>query len=132
MKNIFSKLFRFVQVSPPEKVKDSFMEKFGESINIEWLQTEDCFEAIFYLDDVEHIAHFDSSGKLHNLKKNLSILSSPEQIKQKAAQYGELMNVIEIIEDEVVGYEIIIRDEDLIRYSLLLNEKGGLIQKSKL
>jgi hypothetical protein len=42
------------------------------------------------------------------------------------------MNVIEICEDEIVGYELIVRDETLIRFSLLLNEKGGLIHKTKL
>ena len=132
MKNIFSKIFKFSNVSLPEAVENSFSEKFGESINIEWLHSDDFYEAIFYLDEIEHIAHFDSSGKLLNLKKNLSVQSAPEHIKQKALQHGEIMNIIEIREDEIVGYELIVRDEALIRFSLLLNEKGGLIQKSKL
>ncbi len=132
MKNILSKIFKFSSVSLPEAVKDSFFQKFGDSINVEWLHSDDFYEAIFYLEGIEHIAHFDSVGKLINLKKNLPIHATPEHIKQKAALHGELMNVIEIIEDEIVGYELIIRDEVLIRYSLLLNEKGGLIQKNKL
>ena len=132
MKNIFSKIFKFSNVSLPPEVKDSFEEKFGGSINVEWLQTDDFFEAIFYHEDIEHIAHFDSSGKLHNLKKNLSLNATPPHIKEKASQHGELMKAIEISEDEIVGYELIIRDEALIRFSLLLNEKGGLIHKSKL
>jgi len=132
MKNILSKIFKFSNVSLPKLVKDSFFEKFGDSINVEWLHFDDFYEAIFYLQEIEHIAHFDSEGKLLNLKKNLSIQSTPEHIKRKAAEHGELMNVIEIREVEIVGYELIIRDETLIRFSLLLNEKGGLIQKSKL
>jgi hypothetical protein len=132
MKNILSKIFNFSNVSLPIAVKDSFFEKFGDSINVEWLHSDDFYEAIFYLEEIEHIAHFDSAGKLLNLKKNLSVLSAPEHIKRKAAEHGELMNVIEIREDEIVGYELIVRDETLIRFSLLLNEKGGLIQKSKL
>jgi len=132
MKNIFSQIFKFATISLPSKVKDSFTEKFGDSINIEWLQTDDFYEAIFYLEDIEHIAHFDSTGKLLNLKKNLSIQSTPQHIKEKASQHGELMNVIEISEEDIVGYELIVRDEALIRFSLLLNEKGGLIHKSKL
>ncbi len=132
MKNILNKIFKFSTVSLPEAVKDAFFQKFGDSINVEWLHSDDFYEAIFYLDDIEYIAHFDSIGKLINLKKNLPIHATPEHIKQKAALHGELMNVIEIIEEEIVGYELIVRDETLIRYSLLLNEKGGLIQKSKL
>jgi len=132
MKNILSKIFKFSSVSLPEAVKNSFSEKFGDSINVEWLQTDDFFEAIFYHEDIEHIAHFDCTGKLLNLKKNLSVHDAPVHIKEKAAQHGEIMNVIEISEEEIVGYELIVRDEGLIRFSLLLNEKGGLIQKSKL
>lgn len=132
MKNILSKIFKFSSVSLPPKVKDSFFEKFGDSINVEWLHADDFYEAIFYLEEIEHIAHFDTTGKLLNLKKNLPISSTPLHIKEKANLHGELMNVIEIREVEIVGYELIIRDETLIRYSLLLNEKGGLIQKCKL
>lgn len=132
MKNILSKIFHFSSVTLPPSIKDSFSEKFGVSINVEWLQIEDFYEAIFYFKDIEHIARFDITGKILNLKKNLPIHSTPQHIKEKAAKHGELMNVIEIQEDEIVGYELIVRDETLIRFSLLLNEKGGLINKSKL
>lgn len=132
MKNILSKLFKFSTISLPSPVKNSFLDQFGDSINVEWTQSDDFYEAIFYRDEIEHIAHFDSSGKLLNLKKNLPIHATPIHIKEKGQKHGEIMNVIEIREDDIVGYELIIRDEALIRYSLLLNEKGGLIQKSKL
>lgn len=132
MKNILSKILKFSSVSLPVNVKNSFLEKFGDSLNVEWLRTDDFYEAIFYREEIEHIARFDSTGKLLNLKRNLPIHATPDHIKTKAADHGELMNVIEISENEIVGYELIIRDEELIRFSLLLNEKGGLIQKSKL
>jgi hypothetical protein len=132
MKNILGKILNFSSVALPEVIKKSFFEKFGNSINVEWLHSDDFYEAIFYLNDVEHIAYFDMSGQLLNLKKNLSIQSVPDHIKNKAALHGELMNCIEISESEIVGYELIVRDEALIRFSLLLNEKGGLINKGKL
>jgi len=132
MKNILSKIFKFSSVTLPPLVIDSFSKKFGESINVEWIQTDDFYEAIFYLEEMEHIARFDSTGKIINQKKNLPIHSTPQHIKDKAAVHGELMNVIEICEAEIVGYELIVRDEALIRFSLLLNEKGGLIHKCKL
>ncbi len=132
MKHILSKIFHFSSVTVPSKVKNLFLQKFGESLNIEWFKTDDFYEAIFYLEDIEHIARFDSAGELLNLKKNLPIQSTPQHIKDKAAEHGELMNVIEISESEIVGYELIVRDDGLIRFSLLLNEKGGLLHKSKL
>lgn len=132
MKNIFGKLFKFTTINVPIPVRESFLAQFGDSINVEWIQTDDSFEAIFYLDEVEHIAHYDQNGKLLNLKTNLPIQEIPEHIQKKGLEHGEIMNVIEIRENEIVGYELIVRDETLIRYSLLLNENGGLIQKSKL
>jgi hypothetical protein len=132
MKNILSKIFKFSTVSLPPKVQEAFLGKFGDSLNIEWIKSDDFYEAIFYHEEYEHIARFDSSGNILNLKRNLPIHNTPEHIKAKATQHGELMNVIEISEGEIVGYELIIRDEELIRFSLLLNEKGGLIQKNKL
>ena len=132
MKNIFSKIFKFTNVNLPRPVKIAFSEKFGESINVEWLQIDDFFEAIFYLEEMEHIARFDANGKILNVKRNLSIHSIPAPINEKASLHGELMNVIEISEETIVAYELIVRDETLTRFSLLLNEKGGLIHKSKL
>lgn len=132
MKNILTKILKFSKVSIPAKVKASFLEKFGDSLNVEWLHTDESYETIFYLEEIEHIAHFDTNGKLINLKKNLPLHTAPAHIILKAAIHGELMNVIEIREEEIVGYELIVRDETLIRFSVLLNEKGGLIQKNKL
>lgn len=132
MNHILNKVFHFSNVTLPPVIKKSFFEKFGESLNVEWLQTDDFYEAIFYLEDIEHIASFDSFGKILYLKKNLSIHSTPQHIAEKASKHGELMNAIEIYENEIVGYELIVRDNMLIRFSLLLNEKGGLIHKSKL
>lgn len=132
MKNIFSKLFKFTTINVPQPVRESFLKQFGDSINVEWIQSDDFFEAIFYLNEMEHIAHYDQFGKLLNLKTNLPIHEIPEHIKKKGLEHGEIMNVIEIREEEIVGYELIVRDEALIRFSLLLNENGGLIHKSKL
>lgn len=132
MKNIFSKLFKFNNVNLPPPVKIAYSEKFGDSINVEWLQIDDFYEAIFYLEEIEHIARFDAIGKILNVKRNLDIHTIPVLINEKASQHGELMNVIEISEDVIVAYELIVRDETLTRFSLLLNEKGGLIHKSKL
>jgi hypothetical protein len=132
MKNIFNKLLKFTSVNVPPPVKDTFLAQFGDSINVEWIQADDFYEAIFYLDEAEHIARYDQTGRLLNLKKNLPIQEIPEHIRKKGLEHGEIMNVIEVRELEIVGYELIVRDEALIRFSLLLNEKGGLIQKSKL
>lgn len=132
MKNIFNRLIKFSSNSIPATVKTAFLKQFGKSINTEWIQNDGFYEAIFYLDEIEHIAHYDKTGKLVNLKKNLPINKTPEHIIKKSSAHGELMNVIEIWEQEIVGYELIIRDNDLIRFSLLINADGGIIQKIKL
>jgi hypothetical protein len=132
MKNIFSKLFQTLPLKLPASVEEAFYSKFGNSLNVEWLEMDDFYEAIFYIDDDEHISRFDSTGKIINVKKNLKRESTPLLIRQVAESHGELMNVIEISDNEIVAYELIVRDSSLTRFSVKKKKKGGLIQKTKL
>ena len=133
MKNILNRLFHINPIIPPEVLKKAFEKRFGNSLNVEWLQADDVYEAIFYLDEIEHLARYDSNGKLLNYKKNLPLKSLPPEIEEKITPHGELMNIIAIFDDNgIAGYELIVRDESLIRYSLILGSNGGVIQKTKL
>jgi hypothetical protein len=66
------------------------------------------------------------------MKKNIPIQFTPEHIKKKAGEHGELMNTIVIMEGDRTEYELIDRDEELIRYTLLLTDDGKEISKVKL
>ena len=52
MKNILTKILKFSKVSLPTNVKASFLERFGDSLNVEWLHLDESYEAIFYLEEI--------------------------------------------------------------------------------
>ena len=132
-KNLIHKLFVDTKgKNIPAIVLKSFQNQFDNPLNTEWSKSKEHYEAIFYKDEKEQIARFNLEGKLESLKTNLPLESVPEQIKKKAAEIGELMNAIAIHKENKVTYELIIRDQTLVRYFLYLNANGEVIEKEKL
>jgi len=127
MKSILKYLLLNQKRQAPKKVLESFKKLFGSSINIEWERVHDEFEAIFYYDGIEQIARFDEQGSLLSLKRNFTINNIPLEIAKIARSFGEIMNVIEIKQGDNLNFEFIYRNESLIRFSLLLDEKGNVL-----
>ena len=130
--NFFSKIFGGSIFSPPENIKNSLKKAFPEVINIEWNKTGDSYEAIFYKDNIEYIANFDRQGDLLLYKMFLPEGFLPENIKSSLTNKGEIMNAVMINEGNSITYEVIIRDKDLVRYLILLNELGVVIDEKVL
>jgi hypothetical protein len=132
-KNFFQKIFSGNKSAhTPALVKEHFNKQFKRPINVEWQKSGDQFEAVFYKDELEHIARYLPSGEMTCLKVNLPLERVPELIGATAKMYGELMNVIRIECGKSLQYELIIRDEVLNRYFLLLSPEGKVIEKEKL
>lgn len=133
LKNFFQKIISGNKtiVTPPA-VKLALEKRFDNPLNTEWTKIGDQYEAVFYKDELEHIARFDETGLLLSLKVNLPLEKVPALIHKTAQSYGELMNVIAIFHEDSVGYELIVRDEKLTRFSMLLNADGEVIQTEKL
>jgi len=119
-------------INLPQAVTDAFNNQFNNPLNTEWIKTEGCYEALFYKDEQEHIARFKPDGKLISLKINLPLDMAPELIRKTAGEQGELMNAIVIQDDNNLKYELIVRDDHLTRYFLLLNSAGEVLEKAKL
>lgn len=119
-------------VSPPEECHQSFKQNFEEAINVEWFKKESCYEAIFYKNNLEHIALFDISGVLLEYRQNLSEDHLPIAIKDLVTSRGELMNSVLKNKGNMLEYEIILRDRDLNRYLITISEIGTIIQEMKL
>jgi len=133
VKNFFQKILsgnKSIQV--PATVKANFAQQFVEPLNIEWHKTGEQFEAVFYKDDLEHIARYKADGEMTCLKINLPLDGIPETIRTAARAHGELMNVISILCDETQKYEVIVRDAELNRYFLLISPNGEVSEKEKL
>ena len=128
---MFINIFKSQKKSIPDTVKSLFADKFPESKNTEWEQKGTVYEAIFYLNDIEHIARFSGKGILEEYRKNLWPDELPENIKTKGASFGEIMNGIIIYRGEDILYEVIIRNEKLDRFEYLFDKKGDVL-KTKL
>lgn len=132
MKNPFSKIFGHQPKPVPESVRAELFSNFPNAINVEWENRKHYYEAIFYLGDVEHIAHLTEEGELTEYKKNLWPDELPESVASKSREYGEVMNSIAIFRKEEHFFEVIIRDSFFRRKLLLFDIQGNLLNKEKL
>ena len=62
MKLPFINIFTSQKKSIPDSVKSMFADKFPDAKNTEWEKKKAIYEAIFYLNDIEHIARFSEKG----------------------------------------------------------------------
>ncbi len=132
MRNLFSALFKSHPKNIPDTVAQCLKTNFPEAINLEWETKENIFEAVFYLNEVEHIAHITPEGKLIEYKKNLWVNELPALINTEATKLGEIMNAIVIIGEEQQFFEVIIRDSNYNRKLLLFDKNGILLKTSKI
>lgn len=128
----FSKIFRNNSNKIPELVTRQLLSNFPEAKNIDWENKDNCFEAVFYLNDIEHIARFSKTGEMLEYKKNLWPSELPENIKMECHCSGEIMNAILITKKSEQNYEVIIRDEKLDRFVFVYTTKGELLESGPL
>ena len=127
MKFPFSKIFKSQSKTIPGEVKKQLDNCFPNAKNIEWEIKNNIYEAIFYLNDIEHIAQISKKGDLLEYKKNLWPDELPDNIKKAGNNYGEIMNGIIIYRGEEIFYEMIIRNEKLDRFEYLFGKNGNLL-----
>lgn len=127
MKFQFANIFKSQSKLIPGNVKKQLGKLFPTAKNIDWEVKNDIYEAIFYLNDIEHIAKFAKNGELIEYKKNLWPDELPKAIKNAGVSFGEIMNGIIIYRGEDVLYEVIIRNEKLDRFEYLFNESGDVL-----
>lgn len=132
MKNLLEKLLSPMNLLIPIAVKYSFRQQFPGAYNTEWGKQHKVFEVIFYLDEQECIAGYNSTGKNLYVKKNLKIENIPSVVESTLTPYWELMNLLEIIELNKMHYECIVRDKEWVRYALYIDQNGEILNKEKL
>ena len=133
MENLLKNILKSEEnINPPEIVKNAFKNCFYNPLNVEWYKLSDKFEVVFYEDELEKIAIFDEEGILLEENVNLGIELLPAQVKITARKYGEIMNMIRIKRNNDILFEIIYRDNELLRYLLLIDKDGRVLKKEKL
>jgi hypothetical protein len=116
----------------PEKVIHEFKNHFPNAFNIEWEFKKGNYEAVFYLEEAEHIALISEEGKLKEHKRNLWPNELPVRITKECQNLGEIMNAIAIFKEGRQFFEVIIRDSAFKRKVLLFDQTAFLIQSRKL
>ncbi|NJM15147.1 MAG: hypothetical protein HC896_07020 [Bacteroidales bacterium] len=119
-------------INPPEACLQAFAANFEGAVNIEWWDRGSSFEAIFYRDNLEHIAIFDRTGLLIEYRQFLPAPYLPEAIKTDLEARGEIMNAVLRNKGNSIEYEAIIRDKDLNRFLILMTDLGKVTEERKL
>lgn len=132
MNNFFEKIFKPGKLHVPSRVLSTFLADHKSAYNCEWSKQNNFFEVIFYHNDQECIAIYTENAKQVGLKRNLKLESAPKMLLQALDQQWELMNLLEITEAEVLHYECIVRDKDLVRYALYINSDGQIVSNERL
>jgi len=133
MEELVKNIFSDDRTTPPKAVSDELEKQFGqEVISVEWSHKDTWYEALFYCDQMEHIARFMESGNLLEYRVNLSHDRFPVFQSRIYTEKGEVMNMVEIHYPDRLLYEVIVRDRDLIRYELLVSQDGEIISEKVL
>jgi hypothetical protein len=126
MKGFLKKIIEGSRIAPPEACLQAFSDNFAEAVNVEWFRKADHYEAIFYMQHLEHIALFSFNGVLLEYKRNLPPEYLPDPIREVVRAKGEIMNAVLINKGNMLEYEFILRDRKLKRYLMLLTDMGDV------
>ncbi|WP_163325372.1 hypothetical protein [Draconibacterium mangrovi] len=132
MNDFLKKIIKGNGVIPSEVCQKSLKQNFEDAVNVEWFNKDNHSEAIFYKNETEYIAIFNLSGKLLEYKHNLQEDHLPTAIKNRITSMGVIMNLVVKNKDDILEYEVILRDKDLNRYLIILSDTGSIIEETKL
>lgn len=128
MKNLLKKIFPTSFKPVPENVKEALLLRFPQALNIEWEIKKGLYEAVFYVDEIEFIAKISEENGVLEHKQNLKPDELPAHIAKVCKRSGEIMNGIAISKGTAIFYEVIVRDKNLDRSLILLDESGNLLE----
>ena len=133
MENFVKKVFEGEkEVHPSVECLSIFNNSFPKAAGMEWFDRKDFLEVIFYEEGMEHIARLKKEGSLIDYRKFLPEGYLPESIKNSFSPAREIMNVVLINRGNTIEYEVISRDEHLVRYLTILTDLGRTVRESTL
>ncbi len=118
--------------SPSVVCLQSFNQNFKQAINVEWFRKDNRYEAIFYKDNLEHIALFSLTGSLIEYRINVPSDYLPASITRLLSSKGEIMNSVMRNKGNRLEYEVIVRDQELNRTQITLSDIGKIMGVKKL
>lgn len=132
MSNLIERLIFGTGITPPEAFEIALRSNFEQAVNVEWFPLGDGYEAVFYHNNLEHLACFDANVILLNYKVNLTEEFLPVFLKESIEGKGEIMNVVLINQGNDIVYEVILRSSPTDRFKLVLSQLGKVLEEKKL
>ncbi|MEE4215194.1 MAG: hypothetical protein V2I34_08990 [Bacteroidales bacterium] len=117
---------------PPQVCRDAFESKFRTAISVEWYARDGNFEAIFYKNQLEHVAVFSPSGLLSEYKLMLQPDHLPVKITDIVKKRGEIMSAVLRNRGNALEYEVIVMDKDMKRSLILFSGQGKILSIKEL
>jgi len=132
MNNFLKNVMEGSGITPSGICLHAFNQNFENAINVEWFNKKKYFEAVFYKDNLEHIATFSLDGDLIEYRLYLPEGYLPLPLKTKVQLKGEIMNSVLRNKGNRLEYEIIYRDAALTRFLITLSDLGAVLEEKKL
>lgn len=132
MSDLIERIILGTGITPPEAFDIALRSNFEHAVNVEWFTYGDGFEAVFYQNNLEHLACFDANTNLLNYKVNLTEDFLPHVLKETIEGKGEIMNVVLINQGNEIVYEVILRDSPTDRFKLVISQFGKVLEEKKL
>ena len=130
--NFLRKVIKGTGITPTALCIEAFNLNFRNAVNVEWYNKGDLFEAIFYKDNIEHIALFNTDGILQEYTQYLPEGYLPESMKNILETRGEVMNSVLKNKGNTIEYEVIYRDKELNRYLINFSDIGKVLEEKRL
>ncbi len=118
--------------TPPAACRDAFNNKFRNSVNVEWYARDGNYEAIFYKNQLEHVAVFSPSGVLSEYKLMLHEDYLPGKITDILKPRGDIVSAVLKNKGNTLEYEVIIMDSEMKRCLMLFSEQGKILSSRQL
>lgn len=132
IKNFMEKIVRSTSITLPPIYGETFLKNFKGAINVEWSEKGDQYEAVFYRNNLEHLANFNKAGNLIDYRMILPVGLIPLAVKNYLESKGEIMSFILINKGNSLIYEAIVRDKDLNRFQIEMSDLGEEISSKQL
>ena len=132
MKTFLNNFLESERINPSHHVKHSLKKNFDNALKVDWMTRDDHFEAIFYKDNIEHLALFAKDGQLIEYKMNLSEDFLPLPAKSALPSDCEIMNVVLRNHGNSLSYEVIYRNKELRRFVMVIDELGKVEMEKEL
>lgn len=132
MEDFIEKIIKGDGCNPPLECIDAFENKFSSAINVEWYSRGQYYEAVFYKNQLEHVALFSPAGVLSEYKLMLAEDYLPVRIIDNVKNRGEIMSAVLRNKGNTLEYEVLIMDSSMKRSLLIFSEQGKVMSIKEL